>query len=125
MCCLCFPASNSLKNPSYGIINSPKPTFSQKKEIFPIGGIKMNYFLELTKMERIEVMRLALETLVAIKQLPKSKLKSDAIQAVRDIAEIYAIHLTQKKNTEQPVPQTAAVLRCESSSDLISSLKIK
>jgi hypothetical protein len=60
----------------------------------------MNYFLELTKIERIEVMRLALETLVAIKQLPKSKLKSDVIQTVRAQAEVYAVHLAQKKKTE-------------------------
>jgi hypothetical protein len=85
----------------------------------------MTYFTELTKMERIEVMRLALETLVAIKQLHKSKLKSDVIQAVRDIAEIYAIHLTQKKKTEQVTPQAAPIFRSGFSSDLVASLKAR
>jgi len=72
----------------------------------------MDYFLELTKMERIETMRLALETLVAIKQFPKSKLKSDVIQEVRDIAESYAIHLCQNPKTETEKPQVREDLLC-------------
>jgi len=53
----------------------------------------MTYFNKLTKMERIGVMQLALETLVQIKRLPKQK--GDAISEVRQMAEIYAIHLAQ------------------------------
>jgi len=84
----------------------------------------MDYFLELTKMERIETMRLALETIAAIKQFPKPKLKSDITQAVRDLAGAYAIYLAQKQKTEVEQP-AAAKLNHDCSSDLVSSLYAK
>jgi len=51
----------------------------------------MTYFTALTKMERIGVMSLALETLSKIKELPKER--GDAIREVRQMAETYAIYL--------------------------------
>ena len=49
------------------------------------------YFEKLNKSERIEVMRLSLETLIAIKELPKTK--GDVVDAVKGFAEAYAIYL--------------------------------
>jgi hypothetical protein len=53
-------------------------------------------------MERIEVMRLSLETLTKIKRLPK--LKGDAVSEVRQLAEVYAIYLAQDRETEKVAP---------------------
>jgi len=55
----------------------------------------MTYFRELTKMERIGVMHLSLETLAKIRKLPKEK--GDAIREVRQMAETYAIYLAEGK----------------------------
>jgi hypothetical protein len=71
-------------------------------------------------MERIEVMRLALETLVAMKQFPKSKLKSEATKEVRDIAGTYAMYLNQEK--KKPEQAAAVELKYCYSPDLASSL---
>jgi len=59
----------------------------------------MSYFNELTKMERIGVMYIALETLSKIKKLPKEK--GDAIREVRQMAETYAIYLAQDQEIKQ------------------------
>jgi hypothetical protein len=53
-------------------------------------------------MERIEVMRLSLETLAKIKKLPKAK--GDAVREVRQLAEIFAIYLVQDRETEKAAP---------------------
>ncbi|MDR2719000.1 MAG: hypothetical protein LBB89_13180 [Treponema sp.] len=79
----------------------------------------MTYFTELTKMERIGVMHLALETLAKIKKLPKGK--GDAIREVKQVAETYAIYLVQ----DQEIKQASSGLKWESSSDLTASLKAK
>jgi hypothetical protein len=58
MCCLCFPALNSLKNPSYGIINPAKTNF------FPKEG---NFFHRRDKMnESQEIIAKALEIAITL-----------------------------------------------------------
>jgi len=62
----------------------------------------MTYLKRLTKMERIGVMQLALETLYKIKKLPKEK--GDAIREVIQMAETYAIYLTEDKDKNNNPP---------------------
>jgi len=84
----------------------------------------MDHFLELTKMERIETMRLALETLVKIKRLPKKPwiIASE----VREIAGIYFGYLVQEKGEKQEQPQVQKnFLQQDQSSDLTRSLRAK
>jgi len=83
----------------------------------------MDHFLELTKMERIETMRLALETLVRIKQLPKAK--GDAINEIWQAAETFAICLAQEKKAEQPAVPKDFLSQKQCSEDLIRSLHTK
>jgi len=80
----------------------------------------MNNFLELTKMERIEVMRLAVETLAIIKKRPKYK--GDVIREVKAIAETYSAYLVQKQKIETEQPVVAELKYCDCSSDLVASL---
>jgi hypothetical protein len=77
----------------------------------------MTDFKELTKMERIGVMYLALETLAKIKKLPKEK--GDAIREIKQMADTYSIYLAQ----DQEIKQSASCLKCEFSPGLVSSLK--
>jgi hypothetical protein len=55
----------------------------------------MTYFQKLTKMERIGVMYLALETLSKIKKIPKEK--GDVIREVKQMADTYAIYLAKEQ----------------------------
>jgi hypothetical protein len=79
----------------------------------------MDNFKELTKMERIGVMYLVLETLAKIKKLPRER--GDAVREVKQTAETYAIYLSQDQETER----VAVGLKREYSSDLTASLKAK
>jgi hypothetical protein len=81
----------------------------------------MDYFLELTKMERIETLRLALETLAMARRRPKER--GDIISEVGQIAEAYAIYLAQKKKTEQPQVQKGLLQQSQRSEDLTRSLR--
>jgi hypothetical protein len=60
----------------------------------------MDYFLELTRMERIEIMRLALETLLKARRRPRNL--GDIIRKVKDVADSYAISVVQEKKAPEP-----------------------
>jgi len=81
----------------------------------------MDYFTKLNTIERIETMRLALETLVKIKKLPK--IKGDAIREIRQTAETFAIYLAQKEDIEQPVVRKDIPYQKQLSADLARALE--
>jgi hypothetical protein len=83
----------------------------------------MGCFLELTKMERIETMRLALETLAMAKR--RYKLLGDIMSEIREIAGIYAMYLTQNKDEKLPKIQNNFLQQSQSSEDLTRSLRAK
>jgi len=83
----------------------------------------MDHFLELTKMERIETMRLALETLAKAKRRPKEL--GDIIRKAREIAGIYAAYIIQEKKAEQPTAPKDFISQNQCSEDLIRSLYAK
>ena len=84
----------------------------------------MDHFLELTKMERIETMRLALETLFKAKR--RIKKIGDITSEVREIAGIYSGYIVQKKDEKQEQPQIKKdFFQQDQYSDLTRSLRAK
>jgi len=84
----------------------------------------MDNFLELTKMERIETMRLALETIVKARRHPKQL--GDITRKVREIAEIYSGYIVQEKDKKQEQPQIKKdFFQQDQYSDLTRSLRAK